>query len=666
MCSDKMIGVLQTRSYESSWLWHSYCIPDTRNVCLRLRLGDREGTMNAILSKHARVTLASGVLSILSLVGIAVRPAGAQVVTGAISGTVVDATGAVVPDAAVTITDRDTGATLNATTSATGAFRFSLLPIGIYDLEITKSGFSKLDMAAIRVSANVENALGNVALALGETSATVEVTAASPLIEAAQAQVTSTISGEMLQTYAGIAENEGMDFVTLTVPGVSNTRDASFANYNGVGFSVNGIRGRSNDQQIDGQNNNDNSVAGPSIFVANPDFVQEYDITTDNFGPEYGRNSGSVVNIATKSGTNQWHGTVSGTYTASILTSLTNIDTMDGLTRPTPFNQEFTGGTVGGPISKDRVFFFGGFDNEIEALSNVFSTGLLAPTTTGVGQLATCFPGSTSVAALATYGPFAVSGGNATVLPGSITTRYSDFAPVNNTIDPITLNPACGYELAGIQRTLPAGFHEYDWISRLDVHATQSDWFFIRWLFQKQIYFNEDQYPSAESGYPFNVPSTAISALVDWTHTFNSRLLNEFRFSYGRENVEFGGNTLGDTVPNQNAIGTALTNVAFTDPTLLSYGPPTDMPQGRIVNVYQLQDNFEYVAGKHQLKVGGNFTRQISPNVFLPNYNGAFLYTDWGAFAANTPTSVSITAGAPELRFQGVGHFSVCRGRLEA
>jgi Carboxypeptidase regulatory-like domain len=607
----------------------------------RALLGGREETVIAMFSKHSRITLASAVLSILSLVVLAAGPARAgQVVTGSISGTVIDPTGALVPDASVTVTNRDTGATLNASTSAVGAFRFSLLPIGTYNLEITKTGFQRLEIGAIRVSANIENALGSVTLQVGQASTTVEVTAAPPLIEAAQAQVTSTITGEMLQTYAGIAENEGMDFLTLTVPGVGATRDNTFSNSNGVGFSVNGIRGRSNDQQIDGQNNNDNSVTGPSIFLANPDFVQEYDITTDNFGPEYGRNSGSVVNINTKSGTNQWHGTVSGTYTASILGTLTNIDKISGLTKLLPYNQEFTGGTVGGPISKGRVFFFGGFDNQIEALSSVFTSGLLTPTPTGLAELAACYPGSASIAALTKYGPFGVGGGDPTVLPGSAVTVT-------------TGTPPCTYQLGGVNRTLPNGFKEWDWISRLDVRATQKDWFFLRWIFQKITDFNVafNSWNQA-AGYPVNVPSISTSSLVDWTHTFNNSVLNQFRASYGRENVQFGGNTIGDTVPSQSAIGTALTNVGFTTASLMPFGPPTNSPQGRILNIYQLQDNFEYVVGKHQLKMGGNFTRQLSPNVFLPYYNGGFTYPDWATFAANTPSTVSLTVGPPSYGFR--------------
>src|SRR5207253_6131924 len=119
------------------------------------------------------------------------------------------------------------------------------------------------------------------------------------------AQITNDFTSANIDKFAGVLENEGLDFLALTIPGVASNRDLGFSNTNGPGFEVNGIRGRNNDQQIDGQNNNDNSVAGPALFVSDPEFVQEYQITTSNFSAEYGRNSGSVVNIITKSGSNK-------------------------------------------------------------------------------------------------------------------------------------------------------------------------------------------------------------------------------------------------------------------------------------------------------------------------------------------------------------------------
>ncbi|MGB9514823.1 MAG: carboxypeptidase-like regulatory domain-containing protein [Candidatus Acidiferrum sp.] len=587
--------------------------------------------------------------SVLSLI-VLVPQGRAQVVSGSVSGTVVDQSGAAITVATVVLTANDTGATTRGTTSDTGYFRFVLLPIGAYHLTITKDGFQKTELADVHVNANQEFSAGEIKMSVGSQSSTVEVTAAPPLIESTQAQVTSDISGQQLATYSGVAENEGLDMMALEVPGVVQVRsDAEFANTNGTGFAVNGIRGRNNDQQIDGQNNNDNSVAGPGLFMSNVDVVEEYQITTSNFGAEYGRNSGSVVNVNTKSGTNNWHGTISGVETNSVLTTLTNVQKqLDDLKKPPRFNNEFTGGTIGGPLVKDKLFIFGGFDNQIESFTNVFSTGALVPTPTGISQLAGCFPGSSSVKALQTYGPYGVGAGNPTPV-GTATTAYYDDAPVNNGIDPTTGAPACAYQLNGIQRTLPNGFHEWDWITRVDWQISSSDTVFGRYLFQKLNFFNADG--SGAAGYPVSVPSLTVSVLGQWTHTFTNTVVNEFRFGYSHANVQFGGNTI-NTVPLQGDLGNALTSVTFSNSALLGFGPENDFPQGRIVKTYQPQDNFDFTKGRHQFKAGVNFTAQLSPNVFLPNYNGTYTFTDWGAYAANIPSSVSITQGKPDFSFK--------------
>jgi hypothetical protein len=592
-------------------------------------------------------------VALVTLLGAAMLsgPAMAQVSTGSLSGTVVDATGAVVSDATVTLTNEGNSAKQQATTSASGGFRFTFLSVGRYDLEITKTGFRGLKSPGISVDANIEHTLGALKLEVGQTSETIEVTSAAPLVESAQAQVSTAITGEALQTFAGVAENEGADFIALTLPGVAAARDNNFSNTNGVGFTVNGIRGRNNDQQIDGQNNNDNSVAGPAIFVSDVDFVNEYQATTSNFGPEYGRNSGSVINVVTKNGTNRWHGTVFGDETNSVLTSLTNIEKdFQSITKPPRFNQEFTGGSIGGPLLKNKVFIFGGFDNQIDSSSAFFSTAAYTPTPNGIGTLAGCFPSSTSVPALANFGPYAV-GGSPTV-SGTPVTAYFDNAPVNNTVDKTTGNPACGYQLAGIQRLLPNGFHVYDWVTRLDVHATNSDSFYIRYLYQKENFFNvATSGTSNAAGYPVNVPSLGQSGLVDWTHTFNNRMLNEFRVGYSRNAVQFGGNTVG-SVPLMSNVADTMTSIGFTTSTLLGFGPGAGFPEGRIVNSYQLQDNFSYTKGQHQLKWGANITNQRSPNVFLPSYNGVYTFTDWGAYAANTPSTTILDEGNPEYPFK--------------
>jgi hypothetical protein len=586
----------------------------------------------------------------------------AQVTTGSLSGTVVDPSGAVVSDATVTLINQGSGAKQQATTSSSGAFRFTFLSVGRYDLEITKPGFRSLKSSGIAVDANIEHTLGSLKMDVGQTSESVEVSSAAPLVESAQAQVSTAITGEALQTFSGVAENEGADFMALTLPGVAASRDNNFSNTNGVGFTVNGIRGRNNDQQIDGQNNNDNSVAGPALFVSDVDFVSEYQATTSNFGPEYGRNSGSVINVVTKNGTNRWHGTVFGDETNSVLTSLTNVEKdFEGVTKAPRFNQEFTGGTIGGPLLKNKVFVFGGFDNQVDSSSTIAGTGSLSPTPNGIGQLAGCFPGSASVAALSNFGPFAIGAGSPTVAAGTTqTVDYVPFNPATGTGDPNLLavpvpndgGTGCNVELGGIQRSLPNGFHIYDFVSRLDIHATDTDSFYVRYLYQKENFFDVAVTATSNAaGFPVNVPSLGQSGLVAWTHTFNNRMLNELRVGYERNAVQFGGNTLG-SVPLMSQVANALASISFQDSTLLGWGVASNFPEGRIVNSYQLQDNFSYTKGQHQLKWGANITNQRSPNVFLPGYNGIYVFQDWGTYAANTPANNTLDIGNPEYPFK--------------
>ena len=251
-----------------------------------------------------RPTFTRFLLAFTALAALIVIPASAQVSKGSISGTVLDPSGATVAGAQVKATSEQTGQVITTTTDSTGSFRLNLLPVGTYSLEITKSGFRKIALSDVVVSPNVDNALGGVKLELGVATETVEVSTAAPIVTTTEAQVTNTFSGTELSNLPGIGENQGLDNLAVLLPGVSASRDNFFSNTNGgTGFTVNGLRGRNNDQQIDGQNNNDNSVAGPGIFLGDAEFVDQYQITTNNFGPEYGRNAGSVVNITTKSGT---------------------------------------------------------------------------------------------------------------------------------------------------------------------------------------------------------------------------------------------------------------------------------------------------------------------------------------------------------------------------
>jgi len=576
-------------------------------------------------------------------------PSVGQVIRGSISGTVTDPTGAVVSGAQVKAKNVETGSVFTTTSDSSGLFRLNSLQVGTYTVDITAQGFKTASQSNIIVAAGRDSGLGSVHLTVGEASTTVEVSATAPLIEPTQSQVTNTFSGTTLSSFAGTQENEGLDQMALFIPGVSSTRSDNFSNTNGAGFTVNGLRGRNNDQQIDGQNNNDNSVGGPGLFLSNTEFVQQYVVVTNQFGPEYGRNSGSVVNVITKSGTNAWHGSIFGSENSNFLNALSNtqrrfVKKADGVTPisgPPRFNDEFTGFTIGGPWIKNKLFFFGGFDDELIGQNAVFNGATLVPTPAGMAQLLACYPGSQSLAAYSNFGPFSISAGNPTAL--NLTTRA------------VGANPACGgatpatqVQFGTVQRTLASPFHEFDFPLKLDLQLG-SDSITGRYIFNRLNSFNATG--TGSTGYIGNVPALSQGEFLTWTHNFTSHMVNEARISFGRLNVEFGGNNFGNTIAPANNIDQAVTNISFNN-TFSGWGPATNLPQARIVNTWQAQDNWNYVLGKHQLKAGINWTYQRSPNIFLPNLNGQYRFSNFTSFVNNTPNRVTIANGPSSLDFR--------------
>jgi hypothetical protein len=575
-------------------------------------------------------------------------PSTGQVIKGSCSLTVTDPQGAVVPEAQVKAKSTDTGAVTTTHSDSSGFARLNLLSTGTYSIEVTAKGFKTAVRTNVLVPAGGDCGVGTVHMTVGETSTTVEVTSDAQLIETTQAQVTNTFSGTTLQTFAGIQENEGLDNLALFVPGVSASRSNNFSNSNGGGgFTVQGLRGRNNDQQVDGQNNNDNSVGGPGLFVSNTEFVQQYVLITNQFGPEYGRNAGSVVNVITKSGTNAWHGSAFGTEGSSFLNALTNTQKrFNKLTGPPRSNDEFSGGTIGGPMIKNKLFIFGGLDNEIIGQNVVYSTGALTPTPAGLAQLAGCFPsgaGAQALSALSKFGPYGITVGN----------------PTPGTPQLVAVTGCTTVPMAGVTRVLPGPFHGFDYIIKSDV-TLGSDTFVARYYFNRGNNFNAASSGTglAAAGYPNNVTALSQLTLGSWTHNFSAHMVNEARVGYGRLNVDFGGNQIGNTVPTAENLLQAPANVSFNSGTLLGFGPATNIPQSRLVNTWQAQDNWNYVLGKHSFKAGVNWTYQRSPNVFLPAVNGQFRFTNWSSYFTDVPNRVQVASGSPSLDFREYDTFA--------
>jgi hypothetical protein len=575
-----------------------------------------------------------------------------QVTKGSISGTVVDPAGAVVVSAQVKAIDTQTGNVLETVSDKSGYFRFSLINPSLYKVEIKKSGFTPKVINNVAVGTSQDSGLGSIQLTLAGVQATVEVSDTyTPLIETTQAQVTTSFDPIALTEISGIGENEGLDNLALQVPGVNASRGTGYSNSNGLDFTVNGIRGRNNDQQIDGQNNNDNSVGGPSIQISNAEFVGEYQIITNNFGAEYGRNAGSVVNVVIKSGTNKVHGSMYGTDNNSDFNTLTSEQKrFQHLTKVPRSNVEFAGFTLGGPVVKNKLFFFEGFDEEIAHYQNSLHTDALTPTLAGLATIAGCSGiSANAVNAIQKYSPYAFTQGNPTatnVATGSLT---------------IGSSTCTGVAMGGVTRVMPENQHEFDWVTRVDYQHSK-DSVTMRYAYDRNNWFNIPD--SGAAGWFYNEPALGQAVKLGWTRQLSSKIVNELSGSFSRNNVQFGGSSNGSD-PTMGNLKQAVTHVAISKTTFngssqssLGYGTATNLPQGRVVNTWQIQDNFNYQLGNHHLKAGVNWTYQRSPNTFLPNVNGSFSYASWGKYLADAPSSTSIANGDPTLDFREYDTFS--------
>src|SRR6266571_4692584 len=334
------------------------------------------------------------------------------IATGSMSGTVTDQTGAIVPGAKVTAVNAATNQTFAGETNDAGIVALRSLPPGTYKVTITTKNFRSVALEKVEVVVGQDSSLGSIKLELGQVGETIVVESGTPLVETGTSQVTTSFN---TRAVADLPLSGSFDALALFIPGVADSGDNSFSNNNGASFSSNGLRGRSNNFQIDGQSNNDNSVAGPSTILGNQDALEEVSVITNDFGVEYGRASGSVVNYVTKSGSNEFHGSGFEYYLGSIADSngkeeknpvfrfCAPINPKAGWPSVSPvpkFVENKFGGSIGGPIKRDKAWFFFTpyFDRQRAAGSPSAST-TFTPTPNGLTQLAAAFPGNRAVAA---------------------------------------------------------------------------------------------------------------------------------------------------------------------------------------------------------------------------------------------------------------------------
>jgi len=612
-------------------------------------------------TKLRNFVVVSGVLALLLILSAA---AGAQgITTGSISGTVYDQQKAVVPGATITAVQVETGSRFTTTTTGEGYFLIANLPIGNYLLTIEASRFSGLKINDVDVNSGQNHNIGSQTLKVGASSESIEVEATAPLIETTSAQIGGTFDSQAVSQLPNAGA--GFDNLALYVPGVVNTGSTNFSNTNGAAIANNGLRGRSNNFQIDGQANNDNSVAGPSIFLSNPDVLGEVQIVSNNFGSEYGRNSGTIVNYITKSGTNKFHGSgyeyntgdwsfskqngqknpLLGFCPSNVAAGTATPFAAHCITSVVPrFVENRFGGTFGGPVIKDKVWFFASYQNDRQRSDTSATSSSLTPTPDGLAALAAAFPGNNAVAALQQFGPYGIKVGNPTPA-GTVQ---------NITVSNGTTSAAIPFSF--VSRSVGTPFDDRQVTGRGDWQISSKDRFFVR-------YINQDSNNAVGSGTISSGAFVAVPAHdeqygFDYTRDWSTHVVQQTRVGYSKAAVVFAG---GAAYPNCtiNNVTACAPNIGFSDATntFTSFGLATNLPQDRQVHNTQYQSNITAVFGHHNLKFGGEFDHQNSPNHFLPSINGGFTFLSNGAtnafseFLQGGSSVLSLTNGPFNFNF---------------
>ena len=539
-------------------------------------------------------------------------PANAQLTTSTILGTVSDASGASVPAASVTATNIGTNFSRTVQTSPRGEYRMEFLPLGSYTVEITAGGFKKFSQSGIVLTANVDGRV-NATLQIGQATETINVSSDAPQVNTSNAQIGRTVDNAEISELPIVGRNV-YSLLTLT-PGVDSSSNSIVLGFPEQRTMINGgVDGGAGSVNyfLDGGTNM-TGLRNTGNIAPNPDAVQEFRVITNNYDAEFGRFAGGVINILTKSGTNQLHGSL---FEFLRNTNL-NANTWNAATKP-PLHRNQFGGSVGGPIRKDKTFFFG--------------------TYSGLRQVTTTFV-------------------NSAVVPTSLERGGNFTQTAKLPVDPLTANPFPG-------NTIPATRFDPTALNILNKSIPLAN-------SSGNVY--QGQIPS-----PYNTNEFLLKA--DHALSPNQRLTASYFFTKGKNNVLPGGNMpwsieqFSWTQHNANLSDTWTLNPNMVNQTWLSYtrnfggrlnlpetsladfgskfAPqgPASLPQitvtgyftlGQAIagptagsNFYSVRNVFSWTRNHHTFKFGGELSLNKDVQQTLLNNYGVFSFS--GAKTANT------------------------------
>lgn len=504
----------------------------------------------------------------------------AQLTRGFISGTVTDASGAVVEGVAVKITNTATNISTETQTNAVGFYRFVAVEPGVYRVEYRKQGFEVLKIENVTVGTAQEVVL-NQSLTVGATTTTVEIQAVAASIELAKSSATleRKLSQQMLEVLPLAGGTRDVNTLALLAPTATRAPGST-------GIAANGQRARNNNFMIDGVDNNDLSVTLSNARVI-AEGLSEYQVQTNPYSAEYGRNTGAQISVITRGGSNSFKGEVWDYYRANWMEPVSLLNKRAGVTSTPRFVQNQAGGSLGGPIIRDRLFFFGLLEanRRREAPDARNATSATIPTPDGYAALqrVALGPGQTQDSRQAVLSAI-------TFLPDIHKIVGNNYQSVRN----VTVN-GTPIQVGTIRIPLANPYDFWYQQGRVDYKLSDRDNLNYRIQIDKRN--QPDVISNLQFGNKFSGAQTILSQnhALSHTRTFSPRFINEFRFSFVRRNLDFP--------ENDPKTSTATISGFFT------IGGASNFPQGRIQNTFQWQNVSTYMLNRHSLKFGMDVRR---------------------------------------------------------
>ena len=551
------------------------------------------------------------------------KPASAQLPTGTFLGVVKDSSGAVVPGATVTIQSSETNETRSAVTDPSGAYRVPALPVGHYNIKVEHDGFKTETQVGLNLEVGQE-AVVDFTLQVGTAAQTVQVTG-----EAQQVNTTNSSLGTVVseQNIADLPLN-GRNYTDLTLlqPGITQHKNLSNSGGNqpGTVFSSNGAPIQSNSYYLDGAsmiNTYGSSGASGTGNTLGVDGIREYKVVTNNFSAEYGMSMGSQTVLVSKSGTNNFHGDAFEFLRNDVLDAANYFDApvqANNFERTPPFKRNNFGGALGGPVQKNKTFFFAAFEGLRESIGQTIISGTIP---------ANCFGLTNNPCATSSGG--VVKGGAIQILP---------FFPQPNL--PV------GCTIAPCNSTYPYSepINENWGQGRVDHTFSAADTFFARYTF-------DDSYLSTGLGYePFTQTEGTRGQFVTLSenHVFSPALLNTARFSFSRTAAHinsfsnFGPYNFNDIAgASYPGMGTFQITGVTTSTVGGGLGPTSTQPAYPIQNIYTWSDDLFYERGKHSFKFGTLINHYYQNYVRYANTRGAFTSSSLAQFLSGNFSTVA-------------------------